>query len=80
MDDVPHSLKKKARTLAAVCDPVVMNYFKARGQYDGSSWACGDAEEALVCRQRVATYSDAWENAQVCLVVTAETTASRRGT
>ncbi len=50
LEDVPHSLKRKARTLAAVCDPVVMKYFETRGEFDGSHWACGEAEEALVRR------------------------------
>ncbi len=81
LDDVPVSMKKEAMTFVVVRDPAVMKYFRARGEYDGSCWACGnDVEEALVCKQRMATHSEAWETAQICMEVKADPTASRKGT
>ncbi len=34
----------------------------------------------MVCKQCVATYSEAWETAQFCVEVKADPTASRKGT
>ena len=76
LDDVPHCIKR-ARTLAAVSDPVVVKFFKMKGEFDGECWACSAYAESLVCASCLAAYEEALESSQVCMELKADTTANR---